>query len=142
MNNLKLTLGALLSSLVLTGCMSTGGTIAVEKEEYERLRQLAAADHYYGAQQQQAQQYQTQQLQQSTQQQYLQQQQALTQQQIQMIHETKPVDPAYVETRESVLHQRCIDNVSSMTADNRHVITVEGSFRAVSGCVGVAKTIR
>jgi hypothetical protein len=142
MNNLKLAIVALLASLVLTGCMSTGGTVAVDKEEYERLRQLAAADHYIGAQQQNAQQFQVQQMQMSTQQQVLQNQQALAQQQIQMMHETKPVDPAYVETRETVLHQKCINNISDLTSANRHVITIEGSFKAVSGCVGVAKQLR
>lgn len=143
MKNLTNVLTVALLGAVLTGCSTLSQkNVEVDAEEYARLKQLAMADHYYGAQQQQAQQYQAQQAQLVTQQQYMDQQQSLNQQQIQMMHESKPMDPAYVETRESVLHQRCIDNISSLTADNRKAITIEGSVRAVSGCVGVAKSLR
>ncbi len=142
MKNLSMLVATLAIGSVLTGCSTLSPKVEVDAEEYARLKQLAVQDHYHGVQQQQAQQFQVQQAQMSTQQQYLQNQQSLNQQQIQMMHETKPIDPAYVETRESVLHQRCLDNVSGLTSDNRKAITIEGSVRAVSGCVGVAKSIR
>lgn len=49
---------------------------------------------------------------------------------------------AYEVSREERLYTQCVGQVSELTNDNRRVITVEGSIRAVSGCVGVAKQLK
>lgn len=49
---------------------------------------------------------------------------------------------AYDVSREERLYTQCVGQVSELTNDNRRVITVEGSIRAVSGCVGVAKQLK
>lgn len=49
---------------------------------------------------------------------------------------------AYDVTREERLYNQCVGQVSDLTSDNRHVITVDGSIRAASGCVGVAKQLK
>ena len=49
---------------------------------------------------------------------------------------------AYDVSREERLYTECVGQVSELTNDNRRVITVEGSIRAVSGCVGVAKQLK
>lgn len=54
----------------------------------------------------------------------------------------EPNNKAYDVTREERLYNQCVGQVSDLTSDNRKVITVDGSIRAVSGCVGVAKQIR
>lgn len=54
----------------------------------------------------------------------------------------EPNNKAYDVTREERLYNQCVGQVSDLTGDNRKVITVDGSIRAVSGCVGLAKQIR
>ncbi len=49
---------------------------------------------------------------------------------------------AYDVSREERIYTQCVGQVSELTNDNRRVITVEGSIRAVSGCVGVAKQLK
>lgn len=149
----KLLIASLSSVILLSGCGTLQPKVEVDAEEYARLKQLAVQDHYHGLQQAQTQQAQVQQTQQLTQQQYMQQQQMLqfqqaqqqqylTQQQAQMLHETKPLDPAYQVTREERLYDKCMGQISDLTSDNRKVITIEGSVRGTAGCVGVAKTLR
>lgn len=57
---------------------------------------------------------------------------------------TQPVESSkvYEVTREERLYTQCVGQVSELTNENRRVITVEGSIRAVSGCVGVAKQLK
>lgn len=55
---------------------------------------------------------------------------------------SQPAQSSYDVSREERLYDKCMGQVSDLTADNRRVISVDGSIRAASGCVGVAKQLR